>query len=59
MPQPTTYITYHELFDGTPTREELHDIVRGLNAFGNFKVWVTVASLPLGSTLVLAQPKLV
>lgn len=33
MPKPAVYITYHDLFDRLPTKEELGSIIKGLNAF--------------------------
>jgi len=33
MPKPATYITFRELFDRQPTKEELNSIMKGLNAF--------------------------
>jgi hypothetical protein len=33
MPKPATYITFRELFDRLPTKEELNAIIQGLNAF--------------------------
>ena len=33
MPKPAAYITYRELFDRTPTKEELGNIIKGMNAY--------------------------
>lgn len=33
MPKPGTYLTYRELFDRLPTKEELANTIKGLNAF--------------------------
>jgi len=33
MPKPATYITFRELFDRLPTKEELNATMKGLNAF--------------------------
>src|SRR5580658_1587061 len=33
MPKPATYITFRELFDRPPNKEELNSIMKGLNAF--------------------------
>jgi len=33
MPTPRAFITYRDLYDRRPTAEELHELLRGLNAF--------------------------
>lgn len=33
MPKPGTFLTYRELFDHLPTKEELANTIKGLNAF--------------------------
>jgi hypothetical protein len=50
MPKPATYLTYRELFDRLPTKQELVNVIKGLNAFNTVLLTARLSAMFRHST---------